>query len=381
MAQRTFKARLHDAVADPAHTDSPPGPRLHGLPEPLRLALDSRQLPGLNGVRAICAGLVVFYHLGVPRVPGGYGVLAFFVLSGFLITWLMLHEDRAHGRVSLKAFYVRRSLRIFPAFYAYWIAAVGVWWLANRYASAKPVDWGQAVASLTYTTNYFQALVRNPDSVLSHTWSLAIEEQFYLLWPLGFLVLGRRWRAVGLVAGIVAVTLHRQQLYWLHGNENWAYEAFDGRADHLLYGCLLAVALWEGRWQGLWRRVCTPWAMLLTALTLVVSTQLGISVHGYRNVVGFTVDPVLTSLLIVQAMASRDWRGARWLHHRWMETLGSWSYSTYLYQQLAIGFASRLPVGVGLLFGVAFTYGCAGASYRFIERPFLLLKSRFRRVD
>jgi peptidoglycan/LPS O-acetylase OafA/YrhL len=121
--------------------------------------------------------------------------------------------------------------------------------------------------------------------------------------------------------------------------------------------------------------------MLLTALTLVVSTQLGISVHGYRNVVGFTVDPVLTSLLIVQAMASRDWRGARWLHHRWMETLGSWSYSTYLYQQLAIGFASRLPVGVGLLFGVAFTYGCAGASYRFIERPFLLLKSRFRRVD
>ncbi len=349
--------------------------QLSGLPADLQTALQQRQLPGLHGIRAISAGLVVLYHLGVPRVPGGYGVLAFFVLSGFLITWLLLQEEQAQGCISLRDFYARRTIRIFPAFFAYWGLAVALWWLSSRHGG-KPVHWGQVWSAFTYTNNYYQSIVGDPGSALSHTWSLAVEEQFYLIWPLLFTRL-RRHRVLGLGLGIAAVTVHRQQLYWVHGNVDWAYEAFDGRADHMLYGCLLATVLWQGRWRSLWHWVCTPWATALTLLALVASTQAGQSISGYRNVVGFTVEPILTMFFIVQGMASRQWPILRWLHARVMEPLGTWSYSTYLYQQLAVGAASRVPGGWGLPVGLLLTYAGAALSYRWIEKPFLRLKSRF----
>lgn len=350
-------------------------PRLEKLPTALRQALQEQQLPGLGGLRALCAALVVFFHLGVPRVPGGYGVLAFFVLSGFLITWLLLHEEKRHGFISLRAFYMRRTLRIFPAFYAYWLLAVGLWWLASH-RGAKPVQWPQVLAAFTYTNNYYQSIVGDPNSMLSHTWSLAVEEQFYLLWPLAFVHL-RKWRVAALIAGIVIVTLHRQQLYWLHGNTEWAYEAFDGRADHLLYGCLLAVGLWQGRWSKLWHLVISQPAAILTVVALIATTQVEQSVGWFRNVVGFTVEPILTALLIAQAMASRQWPVARWLHWRAMDKLGAWSYSTYLYQQMSLGFAARVPPLLALPTGLAITYVGAALSHRLVEQPFLRLKSRF----
>ncbi len=355
----------------------PDGPRLAELPTPLREALESRQLPGLHGLRALAAALVVFFHLGVPRVPGPYGVLAFFVLSGFLITWLLLHEERQRGSIDLRSFYVRRSLRIFPAFYAYWLAAMLLWVVANRYG-AKPVQWGQALAAFTYTTNYYQALNGDPNSLLSHTWSLAVEEQFYLLWPLAFSLLGRH-RVLGLVLAIGAITTHRHLLYWVHGDLNWAYEAFDARADHLLIGCLLATALWQGRWPRLWQRVATPQAAWVTVLALLVVTQGDGRIPWFRNLVGFTVEPILTAMLIVQTMAGRNWPLLRVFNHPRLQLLGDLSYSTYLYQQMSIGFAARMPHGLGLLTGLVITYAGAAASYRWVEQPFLRLKARWSR--
>ena len=105
----------------------------------------------------------------------------FFVLSGFLITWLLLNEEKRWVNISLKLFYVRRSLRIFPAFYVFWFLVVGTGVIMGKRLAA-----GQAVSSLFYLTNYYQVLFGDPDTALSHTWSLAIEEQFYLLWPLAF---------------------------------------------------------------------------------------------------------------------------------------------------------------------------------------------------
>jgi len=103
-------------------------------------------------MRALAALMVVFYHCGTPYVSGGTGVLVFFVLSGFLITWLLLKERERTGTVSLRDFYIRRSLRIFPAFYCY-AAIVLVLMLALR----RQVMWPQAVASLLYFNNYYQA--------------------------------------------------------------------------------------------------------------------------------------------------------------------------------------------------------------------------------
>src|SRR5215203_3503971 len=118
-------------------------------------------------------------------VNGGLGVTIFFVLSGFLITWLLLKEEAKWGDVSLRLFYLRRSLRIFPAFYVFWaVIVIGMGVLRH-----KPVAWPQAISALFYTSNYYQAITGNWQTALFHTWSLAIEEQFYLLWPALFMAL------------------------------------------------------------------------------------------------------------------------------------------------------------------------------------------------
>ncbi|HEY4660041.1 MAG TPA: acyltransferase family protein, partial [Terriglobales bacterium] len=90
-------------------------------------------MPSLDGIRAVAVALVVFYHLGIPGVPGGMGVLMFFVLSGFLITWLLLKEEERFGHISLKLFYARRTLRIFPAFYVYWFLIIALWIISSRH--------------------------------------------------------------------------------------------------------------------------------------------------------------------------------------------------------------------------------------------------------
>ena len=212
------------------------------LPASLAQGLDRSHLPSLDGLRAIAAFLVVLYHCFLPALPGGMGVLAFFVLSGFLITWLLLKEEERYGKVSLKLFYVRRSLRIFPAFYAYWLLLMGAHVIAR-----KQIAMGQAIASLFYVGNYYQAIVGDPQTGLSHTWSLGVEEQFYLLWPITFLWLkgnGRRVRF--LLWSIAGVWLYRELLVLvIHAPQQYIYEAFDTRADHLMIGCLLAVALRE----------------------------------------------------------------------------------------------------------------------------------------
>lgn len=109
------------------------------LPARLSAGLAREHMPSLDGVRAVAAFLVVFYHSGLP-LPGSLGVVAFFVLSGFLITWLLLREEERYGTVSLKQSYIRRSLRIFPPFYVYWLVVVGsLLFLHKRFFIAQAI--------------------------------------------------------------------------------------------------------------------------------------------------------------------------------------------------------------------------------------------------
>ena len=127
------------------------------LPVQLESGLKESQLAGLDAMRAIAAFMVVFYHFGIPLVSGATGVLMFFVLSGFLITWLLLRENDESGMVSLRNFYMRRSLRIFPAFYCYAAFLFGV--IVIRHVR---IVWPQTLAALFYVTNYYQALNGDP---------------------------------------------------------------------------------------------------------------------------------------------------------------------------------------------------------------------------
>lgn len=349
----------------------------------LRANLRHPHLPALDGVRAVAALLVVFYHANFRWSSGSLGVLIFFVLSGFLITWLLLKEEKQYQSISLRKFYMRRSLRIFPAFYVYWIlVVVGIGLIVKGKSPTA-----QSICSFFYVTNYYQAIWGDPNTGLSHTWSLAIEEQFYLFWPFLFLILkSNRIRLRFLLGGVGAIWIYREfMVLVVKVSQGYVYEALDMRADHLLIGCLLAVALFEGRFQQLWSFLCRSPLLQLVTVSLFVIEQLvaASGLHRYRDWGGFIIEPVLVFLLIPQLLAFTNGPITRLLDTRAMRYLGRISYSIYLYQQIVLHPVEKRLAGhpVALFFGcLAVAVACASASYFLVERPFLKLKDRFERI-
>ncbi len=354
------------------------------FPANLRSGLQESQLFGLDGIRAIAAFMVVFYHFGIPNVSGSFGVLMFFVLSGFLITWLLLRENDERGAVSLRKFYIRRSLRIFPAFYCY--AAVLMSVVLFRHTRWVPA---QALSALLYYSNYYQVLNGDPNTGFSHTWSLAIEEQFYLLWPMVFLTLRGNYRRMSyfLAGAIGVIWVYREVLIWVFQvDQGYIYEAFDTRADHLLIGCLLAVALRAKLAPRFWNWITgRPWTAAVTAGLLALSNFVE-ATHGplYRDSASFIVSPVLAAIWIPQLIALRHSALWRWMAWGWIRFLGRISYSVYLYQQLFVDVPKKLlphsPVVLQLAATVLLIVAIASASHYLVERPFLRMKRRFKQT-
>jgi peptidoglycan/LPS O-acetylase OafA/YrhL len=201
---------------------------------------------------------VLLYHAGLAWIPGGFlGVEVFFVISGYLITALLLAEWRVRGRVDLKAFWLRRARRLLPALYLLLVVtlAYAVAFLPGEVAGLR----GDALAAFGYVTNwylvfgqesYFEAVGR--PSLLKHLWSLAVEEQFYLLWPLAFAVgmgvgatrLRRRRVVTVALAGAGASVVAMAVLYVPGVDPSRIYYGTDTRATGLLFGAALAF-LWS----------------------------------------------------------------------------------------------------------------------------------------
>lgn len=345
----------------------------------------STYLPCLDGLRAIAISLVIVYHFGFDWVPGGRGVLLFFVLSGFLITRLLLSEHARAGRVSIPRFYARRALRILPAFYCYW--SVVIVWLV---VSGKSVPWGHAISSLAYATDYFNAIVGDPNTPFSHIWSLAIEEQFYILWPILFVILSPKPKYLALaVAGLIGTVWMWRIILTLFTptGEGYIYAAFDTRVDHILVGCLLALLSTFGWSRHLLERLAakTYFPVITLVLLLVVVFGVDFLDRGaarqaeYRDVVGFAIEPVIIAVFLIQVVqlgARGPWS---WLEWPPLRLVGRLSYSLYLYQQLALwSVASRLadqPVVLQLIAAVAVTALLAAASYYLVERSFLQIRN------
>ena len=348
--------------------------------ETLQARLNGKTIPALDGVRAIAVFLVIVYHFGFAQVPGGHGVMMFFVLSGFLITWLLLRENERDGNISLKGFYARRILRIFPAFYVYWLLAI-----AYPLATGKQAPWPHAWSAFFYVSNYYSALHRQVEDSFSHTWSLAIEEQFYLLWPVLFILWRRNLTRMttGLVTIIGAVWIYRAALCLVfNADQSYIYSATDTRFDHLMIGCLLAVLIKRGALKPFWERTCAHAALPLVTIALLSASIFlgGAYVYRYRDVVGFALEPLLIAVLIVQFVnlsATPLWS---WLDSRAVGFLGRISYPLYLYQQITLYPARRIlaayPVIVQLGAAICLTIIMATISYYVVERPFLKLKNR-----
>ena len=200
-------------------------------------------MPGVDGLRALAVGVVVAYHAGATWLPGGFlGVNVFLVISGFLITSLLLQERRASGRIDLRRFWLRRARRLLPAV-AVMVAVVLAVMLVLHPGEVGRLR-GAVVSSVFYVTNWYQIAAEQSyfarfarPSVLQHLWSLAVEEQFYLLWPpvlaAGIATLGRRRLLYGVLAGMAASTVLAAVLWAPRADPSRIYYGTDTRAAGL----------------------------------------------------------------------------------------------------------------------------------------------------
>lgn len=341
--------------------------------------LQRSEIPALDGLRAIAVGLVITFHFGAP-VNGALGVTMFFTLSGFLITWLLLREAEQSGTISLKSFYIRRTRRIFPALYCYVALGVAIYLLRGHF-----IPWGDVIATLLYAENYYMSISQTKDTFVGHTWSLGIEEQFYLLWP--FLLIRLRHDLRALARALVGIILLSWALrlvlqYGFNVYQGYIYHSFETRMDQLAIGCLLAVQIKRGEWSDGWRKVLSnPWMPALVIAAIAISSLFHEQIH-YRFPIAYTVEPTLTALLIVMLVVQCEHPVWRQFNHPVMRFIGRISYSLYLYQQLTLSTARRLtehyPVLVQYAFAWAVTIGFALLSYHLIEKRFRVPRGNAR---
>jgi peptidoglycan/LPS O-acetylase OafA/YrhL len=353
--------------------DGSSGSTSHAAPPPPAPRTTSR-LPALDGLRAIAVAAVFFYHAGVSGVPGDLGVQLFFVLSGFLITRLLIEEYRTSASVDYWAFVRRRAFRILPAYYAFLAGTFVLDHLAGAHWST-----GMTASSLGYLYNYWAAAHGSPTTALSHTWSLSVEEHFYLLWPLVFVLLARRGPrllAAGCAALVLAVMTWRCFVWWRTGSSAIVYNRSDTRIDSILVGCLLSSVFATAAMQRVARWWNAVWAPIVTVILLVLVRSALPSAFHYS--VGFTVEALLCAAIIVQLLGLSGRRFWGWVDSPLARWLGTLSYSIYLWHGWGISVAAHLPavVGARLLGGLCLTVALAAASYYVIERPALALRAR-----
>jgi len=356
------------------------------LTESFYAKLNGSQIPALDGIRAIAVLLVVFYHFGIGlgfyALPGYLGVLMFFVLSGFLITWLLLRENEKTGTVSLKSFYLRRVLRIFPAFYAYWFFTVGV-----RLVTHHEVAWFFAIAAFLYLSNYAYAVNYHEPTMMMQTWSLAIEEQFYFLWPLAFKrFAGSLTKLSAVLSGaILTVWIYRAALRLIINAPRIYIEyAFDTRIDALLFGCLLAVLLKRRAINGVISKLTAHWThafvpIVVLVLNTFVSEKFGMA---YSQVAGYCVEEICVAALLVQMVSFSDVAPWNFLNLKPMRFIGRLSYSLYLYHGMSFQYlpgslrnaVMNSGTAVKVLCGLAMSFAFATTSYFCIEKVFLKWK-------
>ena len=338
-------------------------------------ALRKRVIPGLDAMRAIAITLVVAYHLGAP-VSGSLGVMIYFVLSGFLITSLLLKEIRRSGTVSLRNFYRRRAFRIFPAFYLCWVVTT----LVVVFVWHQPVIWKQTMASFFYLANYARAVLPGVQQVTFHmgiSWSLAIEEQFYLIWSFTLIwIMYKPHRAGRVVGGTIWTIWLWRALLMLRFGVGWsyAYNAFDTRADALMVGSLLAIVLYGDAIPSyLFALVSKKWLAIIPIVALAAVSYLDLHTpHSlYLQLFNFSLAPVFTAVVLLQ-WVFWGWAVLEHWAAKWVARL---SYSIYLYHPIVLGFMGHIPVRHGQrLLAIPLILAVASASCCLIERPFMRMR-------
>lgn len=344
----------------------------------------SARLPSLDGLRALSIGLVLFSHSHPPEqfqklafFSGNLGVRIFFVISGFIITWLLLQEEKSSGGISLKNFYIRRIARIFPAYYTY-LAAVFLLDHAGLINSGGNI---QKLLNILFLANYGPC--EGPTGVL---WSLGVEEQFYLIWPAVFIIFRlfaeKRIALITLLGVIVCSTILRginvlcwknqETYFWLHRF------SFLFQMDIIAWGCLGAIVAFH------WSQAVQYLAkygviVLLFALSIITLPYTAREYDGYgiETVFGPTLEAIGTLLIIIVGVAKSDYSVFRILNLRPVIWLGTISYSLYLWHSIFTG--DLLPqCGIPQSLWIPASIGAAMISYYLIELPFVRYRKNLR---
>lgn len=352
------------------------------------LAFRHQHLPALDGVRGLALILVLGVHTHPPLFPGGHiGVDVFFVLSGFLITSILLQERRQTGSIHIGNFYLRRALRLLPAAFS-----VVLFGLLYALATETPEKFAVTLADARSVIFYFwnwRLVAAGPDfadhaHLFMHFWSLSVEEQFYIFWPA--LLACSIWLKVPrpamlclFVVGLVGPAVARAAL-WESGPSLWLYFRGDLRLDALVWGVALAWAF-DADLVPVERLRSRPslWAGVLALVALVWMASLHLLSGGelYRG--GFSLAGFLSALLIAVAICSPpaallrrllEWRSLRWV--------GRVSYGLYLWHHLFVVITTTLPIGAWpkTALSLVATFIAATLSYYFLETPFLRMKNR-----
>jgi peptidoglycan/LPS O-acetylase OafA/YrhL len=342
------------------------------------------RIPSLDGIRALAALLVFASHMGLRDViPGGFGVTIFFFLSGFLITTLLRREFQRTGDISLKKFYLRRAFRIWPPMYLVLLLLLLPVVSGQVHNDTTPAAY--AAQFLQYT-NYY--VIHAGDAHLIPgaypMWSLAVEEHFYLMFPLALLWLLRRHdvsRSAQFLLGVCGLVLVWRcvLVFGAGADELRTFLATDTRLDSILYGCVM----------GLWinpalDREAKPagtafWSVALAAAVAVLLFCFLYRDVQFRETFRYSLQGIALIPLFFCAIRYSHWWIFRWLNTPWMRGMGLISYTFYLIHITALALVDRLvqtPVLVQALLGFLLSVAFASLMYVLVEGPLARLRHR-----
>jgi peptidoglycan/LPS O-acetylase OafA/YrhL len=357
----------------------------------------SSKIASLDGVRAISFLIVFVAHAGLDRyVPGGFGLYVFFILSGYLITTLLIREDQVRGSISLPLFYARRTLRIFPPLYTVVGLSLLYLWITRQLTGITVPG---VMSQLFYYSNYDNLLFhgRPPGIIpgLGPLWSLAVEEHFYLLFPPLIVFLLRRLRLSYKSVTIVLLSMCLADLAWrgfvvVHFPKHlpsgvaysWAEHGSDTRADSILYGC--ALAFFEKTKLSLQvfekhrlQRVIVPCCLLILLSTFVFRSDV------FRATARYTMQGVALAPLLYYVVHQPRTFAGRLLNSRLLSWIGAMSYSLYLVHYMALTEIQKHFPSLGLVsrgvIGISISLFVAELIHLGIEVPTGNLRGRMKR--
>ena len=343
---------------------------------------DRFHIPSLDGIRAVSFLLVFASHAGLREIiPGGFGVTVFFFLSGFLISTLLCREAQQTGRIDLRKFYLRRTYRIFPPMYIVLATSLAFSLFGVFHNELRA---SRVIAQACHLTNYYMVFSDGAGMAKGTGifWSLAIEEHFYLVFPVLLIFLRKRIALRGqmlVLSGICAAVLIWRCIVMSNFSFGpaWTYYCTDARIDSILFGCLLGISQDRipdtKKSRFVISTVLLPLSIAILLFTFIYRDEF------FRDTLRYSIQGLALAPVFLSVTRCSDSPAFRWLNWSWLAWLGVLSYTLYLIHPIAILFFhehTRFPPLLSAAAALLASIIYAVILHRIVERPFAKLRRK-----